>query len=261
MHRFPLMLVSLVALALVASVASAYTVYLKDGSHVVAKEKYTVRGEKAIITLPNGTQTFLALSEIDVERTDKSNESDYGTAMVLEGGEVKVLTSAPPPPPRKTLTDLINNKTATLRELPESRREPPLGPGQSVAKTKAGYDDLLRLERTPFRNVDVAGTIQGFAVGRGLERVQIYQGTRSQRALLEITTNSEASVFRSLLVAANCLLAVRDSHPDQIDAFELVLITPGRARAGQFVLFPEDAADLIARRVELTAFYIDHVQF
>ena len=72
------------ALALAASSSWAYTVYLKDGSKLVAKDKYKVQGDMALIVLANGTQTSLKLAEIDQEKTALANQSNYGTAVVLE---------------------------------------------------------------------------------------------------------------------------------------------------------------------------------
>ncbi len=68
---------ALVALLLVVSPLSAYTIVLRDGSTVQARGEYRVEGERAIITLQNGTETFLSLSEIDVERTAAANRDGY----------------------------------------------------------------------------------------------------------------------------------------------------------------------------------------
>ena len=72
---------ALILLFLAAPMA-AYTIYLRDGARLIAKEKYTLDGDRALIVLQNGTQTFLAASEIDVPRTDAANRNNYGTAMV-----------------------------------------------------------------------------------------------------------------------------------------------------------------------------------
>lgn len=69
---------ALVALLVAVSPLSAYTIVLRDGSTVQAQSPYRVEGERAVITLQNGTQTFLSLSEIDVERTAAANRD--GTA-------------------------------------------------------------------------------------------------------------------------------------------------------------------------------------
>ena len=74
MYRRSLTLTVLLVLGL-AIPAHAYTIYLKDGSTLIAKEKYRVEEGKAIITLQNGTQTFIDASEIDVARTERTNMS------------------------------------------------------------------------------------------------------------------------------------------------------------------------------------------
>ena len=74
--------------AIMAIPANAYTIYLKDGSRLIAKEKHLIEEGKAIIVLQNGTRTFIEASEIDIPRTKQANLGDYGTALVLEGGQL-----------------------------------------------------------------------------------------------------------------------------------------------------------------------------
>ena len=245
----------------------AYTIYLKDGSTVQAKDKYTLDGDRAVITLPNGTQTFLPAKKIDVARTEQANQNDYGSAVVIDDSH-----QAPPPSavtaPKKTISDLIHTKPPEPRPLPPARREarpgstPPVAnasPG-SLLKTRAGFLDLATLARRPFAQGDVAGELQQFFRSQGIEEVEIYQGTQSERPMVEVTTNSEGGVFKALAVGANALLRTRDKHP-RISGFELLLMTPGKERAGQFVLTPELATELASRHIEVSAFYLNNVQF
>ena len=90
--------------------------------------------------------------------------------------------------------------------------------------------------------------------------MEIYQGSQGDRPLLELTTPSEGAVFRVLEVSSNALLHIRGTHP-KVAAFELLMMTPDRQRAGQFVLTPEMAADLAAKQVEVAAFFLRNVQF
>jgi len=60
-------------LLVLPGVAKAYTIYLHDGNRIVAREEFKIEGDRAVIILPNGTQTALALDEIDIERTRASN--------------------------------------------------------------------------------------------------------------------------------------------------------------------------------------------
>jgi hypothetical protein len=243
----------------------AYTIYLTDGSSLQAKEKYKIVGERALITLPNGNQTFLPIKQIDVARSDQANTNDYGTAVVIDSHQIPSSSAAPPP--QQTLTNLIHDRAPAPRELAPARRTRPgvaptsaTAPPGSLTKTKAGFSDLSTLTRRPCSQVDVAAELQQFFHGQGVEEVEIYQGTQSDRPLVEVTTNSEASVFRALAVGATALLHVRESHP-KVSGFELLLMTPAKERAGQFVLTPQMAAEIVSRNVEVSSFFLSNVQF
>lgn len=240
--------------------AAGYAVYLKDGSRIIAKQKYRVENGRAIITLLNGTQTFVPMSQIDVKRTEEVNKDGYGGALVLPGTPQDVGPAVAQPPKDKTLSDLISSKEAAPRELPGSRREKTETSG-GIAKTKAGFLDLGSLARKAYPNAEVAAGLQQFFRGQGIEGVEIYHGTQGDQPLLEISTNSEGSVFKALTTAANALLHIRDAFPGRVAAFELLFNTPERERAGQFVLTPDMAADLVSKKVEVTAFFVRHVQF
>jgi len=261
--RFPrLAILALLGLFLAAPLlAGGYTIYLKDGSRLVAKEKYKVVNGRAIITMLNGTQTFVPASQIDAKRTDEVNRNGYGGALVLPGTPEDVGPAPVQPPKDKTLADLIAARAAAPRELPGNRRDKPEASAGSVVKTKAGYVDLASLARKPLANPEVTAELQQFLRGQGIDEVEIYQGTRPDQPLLEITTNSEGSVFKALTTAANALLHLRDLFPNRVAAFELLLTTPERERAGQFVITPDMATELVAKKVDVTAFFVKNVQF
>jgi hypothetical protein len=251
------------ALALTASpLAAAYVVYLKDGSTIVAKDKYTIKDGRAIITLANGTQTFVKASEIDVARTDKANKEGYGDAVILPGDPRPIGPATGELKKDKTLADLIAKREAAPRDLPVNRRNKgETAPSGTASKTRAGYSDLSTLVRKPYRHLEVASELQQFFRDQGLEEVEIHEGTQGDRPLVELTTNSEASVFRALTITANALIHIRDVHPQRVAAFELLMTTPSRERAGQFVLTPDMAEDLAAKRVDTSAFFLQNVQF
>jgi hypothetical protein len=257
-----------VALAfLLASPLAAYTIYLKNGQTIQAKGKYRLDKDKAYITLSNGQQTFLKASEIDVARTDAENKSDYGgNAVILDQGTPGKNQVAPPPSPQKKLSELIANKEAA-RELP-GRRDKPGSPASSssdttkaATKTRAGYSDLTTLGRRPFAQTDVLAELRQFFHGQGVDDVEVFAGTQGDRPLVEVTATSEGAVFRGLTVGANALLHIRDRFPNKIGALELLVVTPAKERGGQFVLTPDLASDLVAKKVEPQAFFVEHVQF
>jgi hypothetical protein len=254
----PRMLTAALAL-LLASPLAAYTIYLKSGQTIQAKGKYRIENGKAYITLNNGTQSFIDAREIDVARTDAANKSDYGgNAVILDQGSPQ--PGQPAPQQQKKLSDLIASREAP-RDLPGARRDKPAETSKSGLRTLAGYTDLSLLARRPYAQADILTELQQFFHGQGADDVEIYAGTQGDRPLVEVTTASEGSVFRSLSVAANALLHIRDSFPNRVGAFELLMTTPARERAGQFVLTPEMAADLVARKVEPQVFYVQNVQF
>lgn len=240
----------LILAALVTTPLFAYTVYLKDGSRLIATEAPAIENGQAIITLQNGTRTSIAASEIDLEKTRAANKTDYGTAMVLEEGTFTEMTEENAGRERGRLSDVANRPTVGQR--PRARREMTFGDG----------DSLENWQRTPYRgNLDLAGEILEVFRSRGIEQVGIYQGTRPGRILLELSTNSESAVFRALKITAGALSRVHGLYPNEVQAVELVLATAQRERAGQFVLDPEDAAQLLTEGAEISSFYVANVRF
>ena len=98
------------------------------------------------------------------------------------------------------------------------------------------------------------------ALGNLLE-VAISQGTAPGRMLVDVTANSEASVFRGLEIAARTLLHVAERSSSSAPVFELLLVTSDRERAGQFVLTRNDAGALANGEVEPSTFFIENVRF
>jgi len=228
----------------------AYTVYLKDGSRLIATEQPTIEEGQAIITLQNGTRTSIAASEIDVEKTRDANKNDYGTALVLEEGTFTELTDENAGRPRGRLSDVGSQPTVGKR--PAARREITLAAG----------DALDSWQRVPYRgNLDIATEILDVFRGQGIEQVGIYQGTQSKRLLIELSTNSESGVFRALKITAGAMSRAHGLFPDDLDAIELIMATAQRDRAGQFVLTPAQAALLLESDAEISSFYVANVRF
>lgn len=257
-HR-PVVLAVLAAL-LLAVPASAYIVVMKDGSKITAAEEYEVRGDKAIITLPSGAVTQIDLDEIDQEETRRANSRGYGDAELVDDGTTRQVENAPvETTPKRNLSDIADRRTQLDRLEPRRRAE--RGAIRAPERTAAGFTDLSRLVRQPFADLEAASEVQRFFRGQGIDGVELYQGTRPDHLYVEVTTASEASVFRSLEVAAQALLASRESHPEAIEAMELYLATPDRERAGQFVLTRALAENLVGGGTEVSQFFLENVQF
>lgn len=257
-----LALLALVAAASLLLAAAAYTIVLKDGSTLVAKEKYTVQNGRAIITLLNGTQTFVPVDQIDVKKTEQANKLGLGTGVLVPGSPQDVGTVPAQPRKDETLADLIHKQGAGARDVPGSKRPQKEQPAAGkLVKTKAGFNDLSAVPRKPYPQADVTAQLQQFFHAQGFDGVEIWEGTQADRPLIEITASSEGTVFKALSTAANGLLQIRTAFPNRVSAFEVLLATTARERAGQFELTPEMATDLVSKKVDVTAFFVKNVQF
>lgn len=239
----------------------AYTIVLKDGSTILAREKYRVEGERAIITLQNGTQTFLGVKEIDIARTDQMNRNNYGSAVVLEDdGEVSQQRIAPEPP-RKTITDVASSSRSTLTRPPVRRNSKSSRGASNSLRTTTGNLDLSKLPAQDFGDPEIAQLIRSHFASRNISNVQILKGSRSGRLLLAVRTDSEGEVFRTLALAATALELIQQQHPGQVDAIELVMTTSDGGQAGQFLLTREVIRPLLDGDIEVPQFYVKYVQF
>lgn len=247
------LLLALVAI-LVAAPSFAYTIFLKDGSQILARQKYVVRGGRAIIVLPSGTETAIALAEIDVARTDQANVQDLGTAMLIEGGKTSgVQSAAPPPTASQKLGELIRTGAAGVRGE--------AAPAGSAPPRPRGFDENVPASTRPgLRDTALAAELKGFIGGRGLP-VEVVQGASARRPLLVYETDAEAPVFRALVASAGALIEAQNKMPGALDGVEVLCQTSDGSLAARFELNAQQAADLLAGRAEITRFYFDNVLF
>lgn len=248
-------------LALLAGPLFAYTVILKDGTKLVAKERYRVQGDQAIIVLPSGTRTSIAVSEIDVPATQKANTVDYGDALVVgDDGEVEqIVPNDNDEGPSITEVARRSRARRPARQEDEEQEEATSSERQPV--TPAGNVDLLRANRVAYSSVEVGSLLSQVLRNQGVEGVSIYQGTRPGRVFLEFTTNSEASVFRAIEASARAIVELEQQRPGAVKALELFMATDQRQRAGQFLMTVDRAQELLTRRIDLPGFFLKYVQF
>ena len=247
-RRFRQRLLALTLLALCAAgPALAYTVYLKDGTKLIAREKYRVTNGMAIIVLQNGTTTSIRAEEIDVARSEQGNQGNYGTAVVIDDtGKTQDVVQTPPAPQRPKLQDLIASREIGPPATPGSRARP--APTEPSAA------------RAALPQAELAAEIRQLLREQGVEEVAVLRGSRSNRPLLELTTNSEAAIFRALQAAATALNKLRADRKN-VEAFELTMATSGREPAGKFEMTPAMAEELAGKKIQASAFFVKHVQF
>lgn len=248
-------------IAFLGTVAPAlgYTVFLRDGAKVIAREAYRVDGDKAIIVLVNGTETFIDAAEIDVERTRDANQSNLGDALVLEGGEFTQIKGEPREQGPQSLRDLIARGDIQISGPPQARREGSRSDTEEVRQTAAGYTDLRTLGREPFGDLTLAEELLSRLREKGVETAAVWRGTTADRPLVEIEASTEAGVFRAMTASARSLLEMAADHPE-ISTLEIWIGTQSRQRAGQFVLDLENASEL-AGGMTPSEFFVRHVQF
>lgn len=257
MRRTRLWLIPLLV-CLSSAPALAYTVYLKDGTKILAKVKYEVDGERAIITLPSGTRTAYPLAEIDAERTERENQQDLGTAIFIEGGKADDISNAPPPQAKADLQDLIRSRAAGVQEPaePQAIQRPA---GTRSADQRPGRPAAER--RTPLTDVQLANELKAYLISRGAA-ADVYQGSRPRHLLLVFETRSEATVFKAIAASAYAIEHVRGKFPGKVDAFEILCEVPDAAGlGGRFTMLPEQAADLLAGRDDVQTYFVDNVEF
>ena len=243
------------ALLLAAPLAADFLV-LKDGSTLQIKGTYTIEKGKALFTLVNGTRSIMDADKIDVAKTEAANKNHYGSATVLDQG-ASISSNAKPILKQQTLSDLINKRGTNPRDLQTTKPQPkPTG----IAMTKSGFPDLNAVPRRPLTDPEVAVELLQFLRGQGIAEPQVWAGTQTNRILVEVQTATEAQVFQALNTGANALLQLHERHP-QVGALELLMLTPAGDKGGQFVLSPEMAADLVAKRTDLVSFFVHNVQF
>jgi hypothetical protein len=251
-------------LLLAVAPAAAYTIILKDGSRMVARQKYTVAGDKANIVMQSGARTVLPLADIDVDKTNRANASDFGSALVVEGPDSRPQPTATPRGP--TLSEV-----AGAGRLPEPQRAAPpaAAPVPAAApraatgqpRTGSGAVDLMRASRQPVTRMGPATQLSELLRAKGIETVSLYEGTQPGRVLLDVMTNSEGAVFHALNAISEAVVELETRSPGAVDAVEVFMATERRQRAGQFLLTPERARELVDKRLEVTAFFTKYVEF
>ena len=262
---------SIVALALSAAAPGwAYRVFLKDGTEIVTEEKYRVEGEMAILTLPGGTQASYLASEIDVAKTEEFNKIDYGTAKVIEGNQARTVATDELLNDKETLSDLLARRKQGLALPEQSVRPDRLAPtvggadgeeARDAPMTKAGFIDLFSMPREPYPKPTIMSEVMRYLKGQGVDNVRLYRGSRLDRPLVEIVAASEASVFKAMKDSANSLVQIHERFPEDVAAFELLLLTDNQVRAGQFTLTPELANMLATEEMDPASFFLRYVEF
>jgi hypothetical protein len=252
-----------VVLAGVTVPAWAYIVVLKDGTQITTEGPYVKQGNQVLLTLPSGTQVTYPLADVDLAKTDELNAgTNLTNAKLLPSNKARqVERDKAKQPEKKTFAELFAERSGSLA-LPETKKRSNAGQNGGEAelpRTSAGFIDFGALSRKPYPDDAVSAEILRY-LRQGGEDVRIFAGSAPGRPLVEIVTVSEASVFKALRDAANCLLQMNDRFPG-VQGIDLLLLAEGQGRAGQFSLDREKASQLATGEIEPPTFFLRYVEF
>ncbi len=236
-----------VALLVVASAAqAAYVVVLKNGSRVVARERYQLKGSSVVVTLRNGTLTSIPLAHVDLEATEKLNAQNLGDATPLEW--VDAARPTPVPTPTPSVASLGRIIPGLARPENDAARPTPT-PGISLRDVE--YPDK-QVER---------------AFEEGLERYHLYlyrtsMGSQPRYLFVEVRVNGQAEVVKVLQAITATYHVLAESAPDRApERVELQMLNESGKEAGLFRLSPADAAELATAKTTAEEFFVHKVIF
>jgi hypothetical protein len=229
---------ALAALLLSAAPAFAYVIKLKDGSMIFARTKYTVKGDRAIVTLENGTVTAMKLDQIDVEGSEQYNKENFGNVIAIDTPDGRKPTPAPDGPPSPRLQDYLKSH--------KQRMDLPANGGKTAEATGPSFGTVDANLQTAFSQVfDGAGITQ-------------YKLTnfRGKTGLL-VTTNTEEQVFNAINAAARALQ--NPTSRGSTTTITIVMTSSSGDSAGTVEMSPEQARQLVNGQVSAADFYVKNV--
>jgi hypothetical protein len=239
-------LIALLMLVLAASAQAAFILVLRNGAHVVARDRYQIKGTNVILTLRNGTLTSIPLAQVDLAATDRLNAQNLGDATPLDW--VDQATPTPAPTPTPSVASLGHIVPGLAKPENEAARPTPT-PGISLRE--AEYSDK-QVERT---------------FEEGLERFHLYlyrtsQGTQPGYLFIELRVNGQSEVVKALQAVTTTYHLLATTAPDRAPArVELQMLNESGKEAGLFRLSPEDAADLATAKITAEEFFVRKVIF
>lgn len=240
-------LLTLACLLTATWVHATYVVVLKDGSRVVAREKYEVKGQSAVVRLKNGALTSIPLSYIDMAATERINAMKLGDAVAFEAldGEPIVRPTATPTP--------------SVADLGRIREGVATAEGEAALPTPTPG---IILQSESYRDPRVDRAFQ-----EGLERYKLYlyrtsRGTKPEFLFIEVQVSGQAEVYRSLQAVTTTYHLLTLSAPDRApEQVEIQMLNEARKEAGLFRINGTEAAELATGKVSAEDFYLKHVIF
>jgi len=236
-----------VALLLLAHEAQAvYVIVLRNGTRIVAQEKYIVKGPNALFSTKTGSYTLIPLSQVDLEATEKLNSLNLGDVQTLDWVDIQKTTPTPTP-------------TVPVSSLGRLRGY--------LAKPEA---DATKPTPTPgvmFRDKRFHDPQVDQAFQQGLESYHLYlyrtsQGTQQTFLFIELQVNGQPETLKALQAVSQTYQLLAEKAPNRIpERVEIQMLNESGKEAGVFRISAADAAELVSGKISAENFFIKHVIF
>ncbi|MFI5165082.1 MAG: hypothetical protein ACHQQS_00520 [Thermoanaerobaculales bacterium] len=237
-----------VFVALLASQAFAvYVIVLRNGSRVVARDKYQVKGANAVFTTKVGTVTSLPLSQVDVAATDKVNAAHLGDAQTLDWVDAEQ-HAAPTPTPTPPVAGIGKIKPGVAKSEGFAARPTPT-PG-------------IMFHENHYRDAHVEEAFE-----QGLESYHLYlnrtsMGTQPTYVFIEVQVNGQRETLKALEAVCITYKLLAEKAPERVpERVEVQMLNESGREAGVFRLSVADATELVAGKTTPENFFVRHVIF
>ncbi len=228
-----------------SAVLADYTVVLKDGRRLEARQKWTMVDGKAIVELKDGRRMSFELGMIDVPGSEAATRSGLGDAKVIEMAQ-------PGQAPARTKQPSLGS-IASIRKPRQETPSPAPAPPSSRKSAAA-----------PSEPAAVVGTVDPVVAEKfnaAYENVGLFERKLSLaaegRLRIDLMADTEDQVFKALSATAFVFANV----PSNYSGIDLFLRTVNGGSAGRFQLSKQDAAALANKQVEWYDYYVKNVIF
>jgi len=198
-----------------------------------------VKGDRAIITLENGTVTAIKLDQIDVEGSEKYNKENFGNVVAIDTPDGRKPTPVGTTVQGPRIQDYIRDKKPRMNLPSAAEKSSTEGSGPSFQPVDANLQSAFT------KIFDGAGITQ--------YKLTNFRG----KTRLLVTANTEEAVFNALSAAARALSdPASRGVPTTID---VVLTTSSGESAGTLEMSPEQARLLVNGQISPADYFVKNV--
>ena len=258
--------VALAAFLLAAGEASAFVIFLKDGSRIEAKEKPAVQGNKWIFVISSGNRQSILASEVDEKKTEEFNGLGIGDSYLLNEEKGRTLSQGSAKKP--TLSEYIRtNKKSDLSTRVVAGGEP-ADKGAAAPASPAAIATAPRAAGAPPAAAPASQSVAlDSVVSEAFTRALEGAGVRGARVAplgsglrIQAIAETEPQVFAAIGAAARGLKESRASGRN-LDKVELNLASASGENAGRFLISPTDAEALLNGKISAARYFVANVIF